>query len=184
MLRLTQVVRLAASVFFFALGLFGQSVDLSVLNFGYAPSDTLEPGESFHYSFGVSGYSGFPGVSARNVILQIELTRGLTFASLNMDYPGWQCSEDTNTVTCSAASFVDYAAIDIQVIAPSSLEGGALTARASIRSDSPDPDSSNNSATETRRVFRQYEVISSADSGTGSLRDVVERTNAECDRDG
>jgi hypothetical protein len=159
-----------------------QPIDLSVfsLDVGRFP---LEPCEAFSVMFDVFAIS-FPVSSAHNVRLRVELPAQAVFAGV--DQGQFQCTRSGSTLDCSLGTLdpATSAGVAVNLRAPDSLEGAAMTIRATVSADELDPDLTNNSASAIRRSFREYEVTSTSDSGDGSLRSALERSGAECDRDG
>jgi len=160
-----------------------QPIDLSIFSLDVGRPDPLEPGEAFDMTFDVFALS-FPASSAHNVRLRVELPPQAVF--VNVDQGQFQCARSGSAMDCSLARLesTSTAGVTVNLRAPSGLEGAVMAARATVTADEPDPDSTNNSASTIRRSFREYEVTSTLDSGDGSLRSALERSGAECDRDG
>ena len=103
-------------------------------------------------SFQIQPRNGGPA-TAVNVVVTDVLPAGWTYVSASG--PNWACSNAGQTVSCSRASFPAGALDDISVVARSpdssvvAPAGSSYTNTASIGSDTPDPNNSNNAGSAT-----------------------------------
>jgi uncharacterized repeat protein (TIGR01451 family) len=109
-----------------------------------------------------------------------RLPAGLTFVSVNVSDQGesGQCSESGGTVTCTFGLSSDQGTgmVDI-VVRPTA--AGTITNTASVSSSLTDPNTANNSATESTFVSgATFTVTNANNSGPGSLRQAILDANA------
>jgi hypothetical protein len=150
-------------------------------------SRRVEPDSALEYRFGIENRSLFPALEAR---FTFRLPPGFRFESADFGDLG-SCEESNQRITCNAdqipaladSSSIQTFWITIHAHSPVSARGGYFPLAASIISKTPDYDASNNRAEDFVQVYRHYAVDNVLDSGPGSLRQVLEDANAECDRD-
>ena len=103
-------------------------------------------------SFQIQPRNGGPATAVNAVVTDV-LPAGWTYVSASG--PNWSCSNAGQTVTCSRASFSAGALDDISVVALSpdnaavAPAGSSFTNTATIASDTPDPNNTNNSGSAT-----------------------------------
>src|SRR5262249_41241901 len=87
---------------------------------------------------------------ATSLVLTDHLPAGLGLTGYTA--PGWSCSQSQDTVTCSSNN-IDIGAISTVILSLTApVATGPIVNTASVRSDSADPDSTNNSASQTTTV--------------------------------
>ena len=163
------------------------SADTDLRVYFNGSSRRVEPDSALEYRFGVENRSFFPAFKAR---FTFQLPPGFQFGSADFGDLG-SCEESNQRITCTAdqipaladSSSIPSFWITIHARSPVSARGGYFPLAASIISRIPEYDTSNNRAEDFVQVYRHYAVDNVLDSGPGSLRQVLEDANAECDRD-
>lgn len=113
----------------------------------------------------------------------ITLPPGSTNISAPGQFGGWACSVDGTTVTCTTflGANPPYPGIVVDFNVSSSPDGlgfrGSATLTTKVTDDHPD----NNVASFFVSVYRILQVTTADDFGAGSLRDTLDRANAQCD---
>lgn len=160
------------------------ATDLAV--YFFSGDQRVDPGGDVSYQFNLVNYSFF---EARGVRFRFQLPSGFTF--LGADFPiAVSCTEANGLVACETDQLSpaqpDMASIVRLIInarVPSSSRGGRFDLQASVTSETPESDPSNNTAHAVTQVYRHYAVTNVLDSGSGSLREAIADANRECDRD-
>jgi uncharacterized repeat protein (TIGR01451 family)/MYXO-CTERM domain-containing protein len=91
-----------------------------------------------------------PG-AADNLVVTDTLPAGVSFVSAVGS--GWSCANAGGTVTCTRASLAAAATAPISIAVTAPLTAGSISNSATVKSDQPDPNSANNTATATTSVL-------------------------------
>ena len=117
------------------------SADLAITKAGPA---TITAGGNLSYTVDAENLG--PS-SAANVSVIDTLPAGVTFVSVNASTGGWSCSNAGDvSVTCTRANWNAGASTTFTIVVTAPGQGGPITNSVAISSTTPDPDSSNNSA--------------------------------------
>jgi uncharacterized repeat protein (TIGR01451 family) len=122
----------------------GPEADLAV-----SKSEAVDPvtvGDDVTYMVNVSNNG--PD-TAQNVVLTDNLPGGVTFVSVTPGAP--DCTESSGVVTCNLGDMASGASVDVVIVVNTTTDG-TITNEASATSDTVDPDSGNNSASEDTTV--------------------------------
>jgi uncharacterized repeat protein (TIGR01451 family) len=156
------------------------SVPLPQVDVSLTKSDSPDPvtlGDPLTYTITVNnGPAPSNTPEAQNVVVTDTLPAGVTFNGASSTQG--VCTESGGTVTCNVGTlgFAGQATVTINV---TPTVAGSLSNTASVTSDNPDADTSNNSATATTVVQTptSFTVSNTADSGAGSLRQAILDSN-------
>jgi hypothetical protein len=161
------------------------ATDLAV--YFFSGDQRADPGGKVSYQFNLVNYSFF---EARGVRFRFQLPSGFTF--LGAEFPtAVSCMEanglvacETNQLSPAQPDMASVVRLIINTRVASSSRGGRFELQASVTSETPESDPSNNAAHSVTQVYRHYVVTNVLDSGPGSLRKAIADANRECDRDG
>ena len=112
--------------------------------------DSLDPvaaGTTFDYTLSVTNAG--PS-SAANVVVADTLPAEVTFVSANGT--GWSCSESAGTLSCTRSSLAVGAAPVITATVTAPTQGTTLSNTVTVAADTPDPNTTDNTATESTVV--------------------------------
>jgi len=112
----------------------------------------------------------------------IPLPPGSTNISAPGQFGGWACSVDGATVTCttSLGATSPYPGIAVDFNVPSTLDGTGFRGEARLTTTLADDVPANNGSKFSITAYRVLQVTTADDFGAGSLRDAIDRANAEC----
>jgi hypothetical protein len=87
--------------------------------------------------------------TAENVVLTDNLPTGVSFVSVTPGAP--DCTESSGVVTCDLGAIASGASVDVEIVVTTTTDG-TITNIASVESDTSDPNTGNNSASEDTTV--------------------------------
>ena len=136
----------------------------------------LEPGEQVSYQYYYRRGGPFEEIRVIHA-----MPAGARLLSWND--PHWACAQGAGAVTCSRNRYLfnDPDTLTLTIAAPDDPAGLVFAGTARIESEEPDPSTLDNEARWTMTVYHTFTVTTPDDFGAGSLRDALERANAECD---
>jgi uncharacterized repeat protein (TIGR01451 family) len=163
-----------------------READLSITKSGSTPS--VVAGASFSYNLSVTN----DGPSdASGLVISDTLPSGLSFRSSGSS---GGCTASSQLVTCSISSLTAHHTVDLTIVvdvASGLADGTQLHNTADVEGTEPDPDDSNNSATETTTVNRPADLritktasVDSVVAGTSFSYDLSVRNNGPLDASG
>ena len=167
-----RTIRILLSLFF-ATSAFA-AADLQFRTVSPNANAPVEPGAKVTYSFALSNYGD---AAALLPVLTMPLPPGAHLIGVNTVVPTAVCSETNGVVTCVALPVNPRGSgvIVFDVTAP--MVGGSYPTTANL-SSSTDP--KDDTAVVVLTVFRDFTVTSTADTGSGSLRQTILDTNEVC----
>src|ERR1051325_4736436 len=121
-------------------------------------------------------------VPAQNVVLDLDFPAG-TVVTGSEPPAGWTCDASGARLTCSTATLAqsfDYRRFPVHVIAPARYEGGFLVINGRIESTTIDLIPENNVFTGQWLFYHLFVVSSTADAGSGTLRQALMDANSVC----
>jgi parallel beta-helix repeat protein len=120
-------------------------------------------------------------IAATGAIIDITLPAGVSYRS-GPDF----CSAAGGNVTCRIGNIPagpngegDFSSFQFNAVAPDVTQEQVLTTTALIHADQPDLDLARTYSMKTP-LFRTFRVTTTADSGSGSLREAINSANASC----
>ena len=155
-------------------------VDMQVyveLQPGYQP-EGISTMDVAHYN---NGYAG----DATNVVVTVEFPEDVPILGRTGD-ERFRCEIERNRAVCRADSlpvttWADRPRSHFIFRAPPLYGGGTFPIAVSIRADEPDPDPQGDGGTTRAKVYKFFPVTTTADDGTGSLREAILFANeADC----
>lgn len=117
--------------------------------------------------------------TAHDVDITVDLPAGVGIGSL----PAGCSSPASGRVACRLAELGPTSMtpfLNLILVAPSSYGSGSIAFSATVTEREPDFEPKSNSATVTVALYQTIYVTTTADSGSGSLRQVIAEANATC----
>jgi uncharacterized repeat protein (TIGR01451 family) len=106
--------------------------------------------------------------AASDITVTDTLPAGVTFQTVNAT--GWGCSVGSGTVTCSRASLAVGTTLNITITVTAPVVTGDITNSASVTSDTPDPDITNNTDDATTSVEASADLSLTKAASSGAVQ--------------